>query len=415
MLISSISFWSTLPTAQNKASVSIISLNITGNSETGGFTGYSYNSKFRNIAISGTLTGESKTGGFIGILEHCDVSMCNTSLDIYCENNAGGFISEISFASVDSSYADCNIEGNNYISGFINHVYTPMGSVSSITKCFSSGTIKGSYKIGGFIGDDESNTTISNCYTSVEIVSDRDYIGGFICSVGMNSEISNCYSSGSIAASGSYNTIAGFATNNDWWGEIINCYWDTDKYDFTYSGGGEGRTTEELLGYGDSVYVDWDFVNTWENNHNSEPPNYPTFKWRNTTSIEDDDSVVPESVILIQNYPNPFNPCTKIWYILNKSSNINLSVFNSKGELVRTLVDGNKNKGSHSVNFDASNLNSGLYFYKLTTDETSVTRKMLLLKWDVPMLEFLDKTNLIDLSSCVPEKNYYSPQHWQND
>lgn len=96
------------------------------------------------------------------------------------------------------------------------------------------------------------------------------------------------------------------------------------------------------------------------------------------TGIEEES--LPSTTELFQNYPNPFNPTTNIWYTLQKSDNVNLSVFNSKGELVQNIFDGIKNRGMHSVKFDASELNSGIYFYKLTTDQTTETRKMLLLK-----------------------------------
>ena len=98
-----------------------------------------------------------------------------------------------------------------------------------------------------------------------------------------------------------------------------------------------------------------------------------------TTGIESHGSI-PESHTLYQNYPNPFNPTTEINYTLNQSQIVNLSVFNSKGELVQTLFDGKKNQGMHSVKFDASKLNSGIYFYKLSTTKTAETKSMLFLK-----------------------------------
>jgi len=90
--------------------------------------------------------------------------------------------------------------------------------------------------------------------------------------------------------------------------------------------------------------------------------------------------LTPQTIKLHQNYPNPFNPYTKIWYNLTKTENVNLSVFNSKGELVQILSDGKKEKGLYEVSFNASELNSGIYFYKLTTENSCETRKMLLLK-----------------------------------
>jgi len=82
----------------------------------------------------------------------------------------------------------------------------------------------------------------------------------------------------------------------------------------------------------------------------------------------------------LNNYPNPFNPVTSINYELQSGNYTKLTVYNSKGELVKTLLDGVQAAGRYSVNFDGSGLNSGVYFYKLTTPEKSITQKMLLCK-----------------------------------
>jgi len=84
---------------------------------------------------------------------------------------------------------------------------------------------------------------------------------------------------------------------------------------------------------------------------------------------------------LRQNYPNPFNPSTEINYSLKSEGMVTLSVFNTKGELVSSLVNGMKTAGNHSVNFNGEGLNSGIYFYKLSVDSKPVqSRKMMMLK-----------------------------------
>lgn len=83
---------------------------------------------------------------------------------------------------------------------------------------------------------------------------------------------------------------------------------------------------------------------------------------------------------LSQNYPNPFNPTTKIKFTLPERSQIKLTVYNSLGEKVSELVNDKLNAGTHSVNFNASKFNSGVYFYKIESDRFQAARKMLLLK-----------------------------------
>ena len=83
---------------------------------------------------------------------------------------------------------------------------------------------------------------------------------------------------------------------------------------------------------------------------------------------------------LLQNYPNPFNPSTVIKYDLGMSEFVTLKIYNSLGQEVRTLVRREQNAGSYEVKFDASNLTSGIYFYKLTAGEFVQSKKMILLK-----------------------------------
>ena len=83
---------------------------------------------------------------------------------------------------------------------------------------------------------------------------------------------------------------------------------------------------------------------------------------------------------LDQNYPNPFNPSTLIKFSLPKAQNITLEVFDITGKTVATLISGRVEDGNNSIPFYAANLPSGIYFYKLTADKFTQSRKMILLK-----------------------------------
>lgn len=83
---------------------------------------------------------------------------------------------------------------------------------------------------------------------------------------------------------------------------------------------------------------------------------------------------------LKQNYPNPFNPVTTIRYALPQRSHVTLFVFNTLGQQVAQLVNGEINAGYHQVQFDASGLPSGLYFYRLTADQYATSKKAVVLK-----------------------------------
>jgi hypothetical protein len=98
------------------------------------------------------------------------------------------------------------------------------------------------------------------------------------------------------------------------------------------------------------------------------------------TGIEAEQVSMIKNFELFQNYPNPFNPSTDIKFNLQTDSQVKLSVFNTKGELVADLKNEKMLKGSHSVNFDASNLNTGVYFYRLNVNGRAETKKMVLVR-----------------------------------
>lgn len=100
---------------------------------------------------------------------------------------------------------------------------------------------------------------------------------------------------------------------------------------------------------------------------------------------EDETMPVPEPVTLKQNYPNPFNPETEISYTLAKSGKVNLSIYNTKGQLVKQIVSDKQKSGSYKVKWDGTDTNnrktaSGVYFYRLETDSKSITKKCILMK-----------------------------------
>jgi hypothetical protein len=89
---------------------------------------------------------------------------------------------------------------------------------------------------------------------------------------------------------------------------------------------------------------------------------------------------LPNSFSLSQNYPNPFNPSTKINYALKTNGQVTLKIYNILGKEVATIVNEVKNAGIYSVDFNASNLASGVYFYTIKAGDFTDTKKMLLLK-----------------------------------
>ena len=92
------------------------------------------------------------------------------------------------------------------------------------------------------------------------------------------------------------------------------------------------------------------------------------------------DSVLPVKTELSGSYPNPFNPTTSINYGLEKDGHVEIMIYDAAGRLVEELVNGHKDGGSYSVNWNASNQASGMYFVKMVAGDVVQTQKLVLLK-----------------------------------
>ncbi len=98
------------------------------------------------------------------------------------------------------------------------------------------------------------------------------------------------------------------------------------------------------------------------------------------TDVPDGGGRLPNGFTLNQNYPNPFNPTTTISFALPRSSDVRLEIFDLLGRTVDSRDLGIQSAGDHAIEYDASSLASGVYFYRLVTDYAQQTKKMLLLK-----------------------------------
>lgn len=153
----------------------------------------------------------------------------------------------------------------------------------------------------------------------------------------------------------------------------------------------------------DEVIQQWNTIKRWDTVSFPVTTGFHTFTWefnKNTSSdldvhasidnitfpriietgIENSDELLVKNCDLKQNYPNPFNPTTTIEFMINKSENVKLNIFNIKGELVANIIDKILDQGSHTVIFDGRNLNSGLYFVSLEAGNFKQVSTMLLLK-----------------------------------
>ena len=178
------------------------------------------------------------------------------------------------------------------------------------------------------------------------------------------------------------------------WQKLSNA---SASYEY-YSNGiftSDGKLLIGVLNTG--IYGSTDLGNTWQLFNNgltslygfvlAQAPNgtiYATsgdgvFKSTGTTNIGNDGTVI-NSYRLEQNYPNPFNPSTTINYNLPVQQHVSLKVYDVLGNEIATLINVEQNAGSHSIDFNASQLGSGVYFYRLETGNFAETKSMILIK-----------------------------------
>ncbi|HUL44243.1 MAG TPA: T9SS type A sorting domain-containing protein [Bacteroidota bacterium] len=149
-----------------------------------------------------------------------------------------------------------------------------------------------------------------------------------------------------------------------------------DTFFVTIDHGSSNRNPGISMGVGE--YGGWIIWSVWENNSTGVWKLYGS--WVDIPTAVKDGPELPRTFSLCQNYPNPFNPSTTITYDLPHRTYVRLSIFDVLGRNLQTLVDGYQEAGSKTEVFDARNLSSGIYFYRLEADKFTTTRKMVLIR-----------------------------------
>ncbi|MEJ2494671.1 MAG: T9SS type A sorting domain-containing protein, partial [Ignavibacteriaceae bacterium] len=149
--------------------------------------------------------------------------------------------------------------------------------------------------------------------------------------------------------------------------------------------GSAGQWDEQYVGSGVAIIVEDDLLKMWYGGGNAAYVGKIGYAQSDPVlcgvGVEDNKiKVIPTEYSLSQNYPNPFNPTTKIRYQVAATGLVSLQVYNLLGELTATLVNEVKPVGTYELIWNAANLPSGVYFYKLQSNNFIETKKMLLLK-----------------------------------
>ncbi len=156
-----------------------------------------------------------------------------------------------------------------------------------------------------------------------------------------------------------------------WYCRTTNIYWSSDNganFAVQYADTG----TYQAM----SLKLDGNIIRGWAVTSNGRIAKYNEL----ISGITNNQNITPENYSLMQNYPNPFNPSTKISFSLPKAGDVSLVVFDILGREVATIINNYKSAGNYTVNFDASNLSSGIYFYTLKSGNFTESKKMVLMK-----------------------------------
>ncbi|MCH7770056.1 MAG: T9SS type A sorting domain-containing protein [Bacteroidetes bacterium] len=169
---------------------------------------------------------------------------------------------------------------------------------------------------------------------------------------------------------GSFSSIDLFATDNFiYWAEgylgVVDISDKTNPIDITrFQGRDWGRGVAAI---GDKILFCDQTQGVWILRNNL------------VTNIKDDNPIITKYE-LYQNYPNPFNPSTTIEFKIPQNEKVLIEVFDVLGQRVKVLLNEEMGKGKHKISFNAVGLSSGIYFYRIRTKETTVTKKMVLLR-----------------------------------
>lgn len=150
---------------------------------------------------------------------------------------------------------------------------------------------------------------------------------------------------------------------------------DAENRDFNLSGG------SPAIDAGTSLFI-WEgdtIVNLPDTTYEGNAPDMGAFESPYTEGIEED-QIIPEKFALHHPYPNPFNPTTTIEFSLPNSGLVSLNVYDILGRKVETILNQHMDAGTHKLQWDASNVPTGIYFVSMVSGNFTQTRKVMVLK-----------------------------------
>jgi hypothetical protein len=260
-----------------------------------------------------------------------------------------------------------------------------------IRGCRVTGVVDGEQNVGGLIGY-SNRSSFNNCYSRASVGNTLSQFTGGLFGTFEGSRLDHSYCTGLVQGSDSVGGLIGLQlAYEDYQGEVNNSFWDMETSGMNISDGGTGLTTLEMKTKSTFTDAGWGFVvgnyEAYWDMDGTTNDGYPFLVHEPVVTNEDSTNPEYNNIsTLIGNYPNPFNPETTIKFSISKNSNVDLSIYNIKGQRIRTLANQQYAAGDYSIVWEGADDNgrsvgSGVYFYKLGVDgKLTSTRKCILMK-----------------------------------
>ena len=313
--------------------------------------------------------------------------------DVQANFHHGGLVGQIRGGRLMKSWSSVHVTTiGRMVGGLIGTITSFDDNPAVVEETFATGDVRclstdgelALYRwVGGHTGQFGGSSTIRNSYATGSVTA-YSQVGGLVGYHWRNSVIENSYSIGAVSGDTHVGGLVGHRDpdQGDAIGIVTNSYWNTETgavaegVGFGKTEGVSGKTTSEMKEVG--TYANWDFQFTWAFDE-SVNDGFPIFLFQVPTSSENGPQL-PQELVLNQNYPNPFNPSTVISYRIDTQQHVRLSVYDITGREIAVLVDRQQSPGDYQVRWDAAQLSSGVYMYRLDAGGQTLTRNMTFVK-----------------------------------
>ncbi len=366
-----------------------------------GLFGVAMQATFENLVFENVnINAATYVAALVGYqLYNCHVTNCHSNGIIHGIGSVAGLVGiQESGSVINQCSSSAVISGNEDIGGLLGG----QNYSSTVTKSFAQGNVTGQYNVGGLIGRQIDNCDVLESYSTGNVTGSLTGIGGLVGSQTLSCQVYNCYSSSFINGNNNTGGLVGEQDGSSMFysyscglvislgdnvggliGSEINSaytqysYWDMDTSGQANSAAGDGLSNAQMKDAAN--YQNWDFSTTWQIDQTQIINNgYPYLI--NIPPVSNHDQAINKNPTNLKIYPNPFNPATTINYYLDKATNVQITVYNAKGQKIKSLLNSFQDRGEQTVCWDGQHSPSGIYFIQIQANNLIQTKKAILLK-----------------------------------